>query len=82
LQNIAQDQDVFSQQRRQFSALNEALTQQIEAANKVYKSATMALTYELLSLIEARKTSLKRQGVNTRLAMLRIQDLQHQGGQK
>jgi hypothetical protein len=82
LQNIAQDQDVFSQQRRQFSALNEALTQQIEAANKVYKSATIALTYELLSLIEARKTSLKRQGVNTRLAMLRIQDLQHQGGQK
>ncbi|MFT6270367.1 MAG: hypothetical protein ACJAVV_003201 [Alphaproteobacteria bacterium] len=80
LQNITQDHDVFSQQRGQFSALNEALTVQIEAANNVYTSATSALTYQLLTLIEARKTQLKTQGVNTRLAMLRIQDLQQQPG--
>lgn len=81
LQAIAQNQDAFKLQRAQFSALNQSLDTQVSAANDVYELATKSLTYELLSLIKARKTQLQEQGVNTRLAMLRIQDLQQQGDQ-
>ena len=78
---IAQNQDAFRAQREQFSALNESLESQVQAANNVYDHATQSLTYQLLSLIQARKTQLQEQSVNTRLAMLRIQDLQQQGGE-
>lgn len=80
LQAITQNKDAFGLQRAQFSDLNQALDVQVQAANNVYEHATNALIYQLLSLIDARKTQLQAQGVNTRLAMLRIQDLQQQGG--
>ena len=80
LQNIAQNQNVFGLQRTQFSALNQSLNTQETAANNVYERATNTLTQKLLSLIDARKAQLQEQAVNTRLAMLRIQDLQQQGG--
>lgn len=81
LEEIAQTQDIFSQQRAQFGQVTSALRLQINAAEKVYTSATANLQDGLLQLIEARRTQLKQQVVNTRLAMLRIQDLQVQGGQ-
>lgn len=81
LRAVAQNQDAFSAQREQFRALNQSLETQIQAANNVYEHATRSLTYQLLSLIQARKTQLQEQSVNTRLAMLRIQDLQQQGGE-
>jgi hypothetical protein len=81
LRSVAQNQDAFSAQREQFSALNQSLETQVQAANNVYEHATRTLTYELLSLIQARKSQLQEQSVNTRLAMLRIQDLQQQGGE-
>jgi septum formation inhibitor MinC len=81
LRSVAQNQDAFSAQREQFSALNQSLETQVQAANKVYEHATRTLTYQLLSLIQARKSQLQEQSVNTRLAMLRIQDLQQQGGE-
>jgi hypothetical protein len=81
LQAISQNQDAFSLQRAQFSTLNQSLDTQVKAANNVYELATKTLTYQLISLIEARKAQLQEQGTNTRLAMLRIQDLQQQGDQ-
>ena len=81
MRSVAQNQDAFSAQREQFSALNQSLETQVQAANKVYEHATRTLTYQLLSLIQARKSQLQEQSVNTRLAMLRIQDLQQQGGE-
>lgn len=81
LQGISENQDAFGLQREQFSTLNQSLEAQVQAANNVYELATKTLTHQLLSLIQARKVQLQDQGTNTRLAMLRIQDLQQQGGQ-
>jgi hypothetical protein len=80
LQEISQNNDFFNLQRGQFALLNESLNTQMNAANKVYSIASATLTQELLGLIEERKTQLNTQSANTRLAMLRIQDLQQQGG--
>jgi hypothetical protein len=76
LQIIAQDQQMFSKQYGQFNALEGELSAQLNAATKVYSSATLALSNELLSIIDTRKAQLTQQAINTRLAMLRIQDLQ------
>lgn len=79
LQSIAQNKEIFRQQHSQFWALQVALNEQVEAADKVYLNATARLTGHLLGLIKDRKAQLQSQSVNTRLAMLRIQDLQQQG---
>ncbi len=79
LQSSAQKQDPYLSQRTEFTLLNDAFVQQTQAAKNVYDNATNALTSQLLHLINTRKIQLQEQGVNTRLSMLRIQDLQQQG---
>ena len=79
LKSIGQKQDAFSSQRAQFAAFNQSLQTQTAAAQQVYANATNALTQELLTLIASRQSQLEEQGVNTRLSMLRIQDLQADG---
>ena len=83
LQNIAQSNTLFLQKREKFTDITQQLARQSLAAENVHKTATRALTSELLALIESRRQQLQSQSVNTRLAMLRIQDLQQQPlGQK
>lgn len=81
LQKIQQDKDAFKEQRAQLSSMMQALDSQTGAAQTVYNKATNALVAHLLNLIDSRKLQLEQQSVDTRLAMLRIQDLRQQGGQ-
>lgn len=78
LQGIAKQEDAFSVHKATLSDLKTALTLQSDYADSLHEKATHALTQRLLTLIDERQTQLKLQGVNTRLAMLRIQDLQQE----
>lgn len=80
LKTIQQQKDAFSDQRAELSAMLNELSVQTGAANNVYAQATDALRAHLLNLIATRKAQLQQQSVNTRLAMLRIQDLRQPGG--
>lgn len=79
LQTKSQAQDAFSAERQQFENMNEALDMQSKYAKNLYNSATQLLSSNLIALIEERQLQLQQQAVNTRLAMLRIQDLTEQG---
>ncbi|MDT0595026.1 hypothetical protein [Glaciecola petra] len=79
LQAKSQAQDAFSAERQQFKDMNEALNLQSQYATDLYTNTTKRLSSNLLALIEERQSQLQQQVVNTRLAMLRIQDLTEQG---
>lgn len=79
LQAKSQAQNAFSAERQQFKDMNEALSLQSKYAKDLYSNTTKRLSSNLLALIEERQSQLQQQGVNTRLAMLRIQDLTEQG---
>jgi hypothetical protein len=81
LRQIQQDKDAFKEQRAQLATMMTVLGSQSNAAETVYNEANQALVAHLLYLIDSRKQQLQQQSVNTRLAMLRIQDLRQQGGQ-
>jgi hypothetical protein len=79
LQLVSQQQDAFTPQKEALASLNKELAIQTQYTQTLYNEATTALTVQLTSLINEREVQLKRQGINTRLAMLRIQDLQQEG---
>jgi hypothetical protein len=81
LLQIQQDKDAFKEQRARLYVMLNELDSQTAVAQNVYKDASTALLAHLLKLIDTRKTQLQQQSVNTRLAMLRIQDLRTNGGQ-
>lgn len=71
-----QDSQIFARQQAQIDQLNLRIAQHKEQASAVYIQANGQLQQYLLEIIEQRKTQLNAQQVNTRLAMLRLQDLQ------
>lgn len=75
LNALSQEQATFKQQRERISLLNQAMNEQTNAARLVYDNATSTLQQALQEIINTRISLLEQQGVNTRLAMLRIQDL-------
>ena len=79
LQEKSQAQDAFKTERAEFERLNAQLKTKSQAAQSLYSNATQLLATNLLDLIAERQSQLQQQGVNTRLAMLRIQDLTEQG---
>lgn len=70
------DSQIFARQQAQIDQLNVRIAQHKEQASVVYIQANGQLQQYLLEIIEQRKTQLNAQQVNTRLAMLRLQDLQ------
>ena len=81
LQKIQQAKDAFTEQNAELASLAAELKLQTQTANEVYQHATNALVAQLLNIIDSRILQLEQQRVNTRLAMLRIQDLRQRGGQ-
>jgi hypothetical protein len=75
LVSIAQQKEAFASQYARIKTNLDSLAQQQAAANHVFDQATLTLRLALLNLIEQRKQQLEQQSINTRLAMLRIQDL-------
>ncbi|MBT1451545.1 tetratricopeptide repeat protein [Glaciecola sp. XM2] len=71
-----QDSQLFARQQQQIERLEQTILQQQATADGVYQRSNTQLRDNLLAIIEQRKTQLNAQQVNTRLAMLRLQDLQ------
>jgi hypothetical protein len=76
-----QDSQIFARQQAQIDELNQRIAQHKAQANAVYTQANQALQDNLLQIIEQRRAQLNAQQVNTRLAMLRLQDLQPEATQ-
>jgi hypothetical protein len=76
-----QDSQIFARQQAQIDELNQRIAQHKAQANAVYTQANQALQDNLLQIIEQRRAQLDAQQVNTRLAMLRLQDLQPEATQ-
>lgn len=79
LQQKSNAQNAFSTEKARFEQMHQALDLQSQQATSLYNNATQLLSQNLLALIAERRSQLQQQGVNTRLAMLRIQDLSEQG---
>ena len=80
LQQLVRQQSAFGSEQGEIERLKQGLNAQSQYAQKLYNRATKALTARLVTLVNERQEQLKQQSIKTRLAMLRIQDLQ-QGGQ-
>jgi hypothetical protein len=70
-----QDTELFATQQKSISALAINIMNQQEHAQAIYEKANGQLQDNLLMLVEKRISELNAQQVNTRLAMLRLQDM-------
>lgn len=64
--------------QQKFQQLGQELERQSQIAQSLYERANSSLQRALLSLLESHKQQLQEQSVNTKLAMLRIQDLRQE----
>lgn len=79
LQDFAQTANTFSAKESEFARLKQVLNEQTILATALFEKSNQALSDALLDILAKRKQQLLNQSVNTKLAMLRIQDLRQTG---
>ncbi len=78
LETFTTELNPLDKDQQTFQQLEQELKRQSQIAQNLYEKANSSLQRSLLSLLESHKKQLQEQSINTKLAMLRIQDLRQE----